>query len=339
MNKELLKRITDIEENTGVKLSIIKKNKVVYGDENLSLSIMQITEPIFLNGKCYFSFFQNSEKYVACFSSNENSYKEYAFFVKTILENNDEKEKDNVLLKILTGRALSKEYDEYLKNNPVPKGESVVYLFDVKARLKEAVELFKECEMTDYRMIVDEKKHQIIIIKFFFNESEEDDIKSYKEFGEMLTAMLKNELGLQVFTAVGVPVTDFANIKVSYEVAVEIKNISERYNLNSYILTGNDILLIRLLEQVAKSDMDKLQYSGLDENFKAVLDDDSLTETADEFMFNNLNVSETARQMFMHRNTLIYRLDKIERGTGLNIRNFNDALSFKIALTSYRLFK
>lgn len=47
---------------------------------------------------------------------------------------------------------------------------------------------------------------------------------------------------------------------------------------------------------------------------------------------NNLNVSETSRQLYVHRNTLVYRLEKLQKSTGLDIRKFDDALTFKIAL-------
>ena len=50
------------------------------------------------------------------------------------------------------------------------------------------------------------------------------------------------------------------------------------------------------------------------------------------FFENNLNISETARQLFVHRNTLVYRLEKIQKQTGLDVRVFEDALTFKIAL-------
>ena len=54
--------------------------------------------------------------------------------------------------------------------------------------------------------------------------------------------------------------------------------------------------------------------------------------TINKFFENNLNVSETARQLFVHRNTLVYRLEKLQKTTGLDIRVFEDALTFKIAL-------
>ena len=62
----------------------------------------------------------------------------------------------------------------------------------------------------------------------------------------------------------------------------------------------------------------------------SVFDDEEMINTAEEFLENSLNVSETARNLFMHRNTLIYRLDKIEKETGLNIRNFSDAVTFRL---------
>ena len=60
-------------------------------------------------------------------------------------------------------------------------------------------------------------------------------------------------------------------------------------------------------------------------------DEETLT-TINKFFENSLNVSETARQLFVHRNTLVYRLEKLQKSTGLDIRVFDDALTFKIAL-------
>lgn len=60
-------------------------------------------------------------------------------------------------------------------------------------------------------------------------------------------------------------------------------------------------------------------------------DEETLT-TINKFFENNLNVSETSRQLYVHRNTLVYRIEKLEKSTGLDIRVFDDALTFKIAL-------
>ena len=66
-------------------------------------------------------------------------------------------------------------------------------------------------------------------------------------------------------------------------------------------------------------------------NVPLELDEETLT-TINKFFENSLNVSETSRQLFVHRNTLVYRIEKIQKSTGLDLRNFDDALTFKIAL-------
>jgi carbohydrate diacid regulator len=62
-----------------------------------------------------------------------------------------------------------------------------------------------------------------------------------------------------------------------------------------------------------------------------LIDQETLA-TINTFFDNNLNVSETARQLFVHRNTLVYRMEKLEKVTGLDIRTFEDAMTFRIAL-------
>ena len=60
--------------------------------------------------------------------------------------------------------------------------------------------------------------------------------------------------------------------------------------------------------------------------------DEELLSTIYRFMDNNLNLSETSRQLYVHRNTLVYRLEKLQRTLGLDIRKFEDAMTFKIAM-------
>jgi hypothetical protein len=77
----------------------------------------------------------------------------------------------------------------------------------------------------------------------------------------------------------------------------------------------------------------------LKEISKEVFLDDDMVSTALGFIENDFNVSETSRKLFLHRNTLNYRLDKIEKLTGLNLRKFSDALTFKLIATLAKLVK
>ena len=77
----------------------------------------------------------------------------------------------------------------------------------------------------------------------------------------------------------------------------------------------------------------------LNKEIVAVFKDDELKSSIDAFFVNNLNISETSRNAYMHRNTLLYRIDKIYKMTGLNIRNFDDAVTLQIMEILYETTK
>ena len=89
-------------------------------------------------------------------------------------------------------------------------------------------------------------------------------------------------------------------------------------------------MLIRLLEDLPKYRLKEITANILDEEGEALFADEEMLRTASVLMENNLNISEASRALYMHRNTLTYRLDKIEKVTNLNIRNFHDAVTFRI---------
>ena len=67
--------------------------------------------------------------------------------------------------------------------------------------------------------------------------------------------------------------------------------------------------------------------------------DEEMMATMEKFMECSLNVSETSRQLFIHRNTLVYRLDRMQKLTGLDLRNFDDAITFKLAMMVSKYMK
>ena len=74
-------------------------------------------------------------------------------------------------------------------------------------------------------------------------------------------------------------------------------------------------------------------------NESNIFEDNEMIETAEEFLDNNLNVSETSRKLYLHRNTLTYRLDKIAGETGLDVRKFSDAVTFRLITMIKKLLK
>lgn len=97
------------------------------------------------------------------------------------------------------------------------------------------------------------------------------------------------------------------------------------------ILAYNELGIGRLIHQLPVSLCEMFLNEVFEEGENEVFDEEELT-TVYTFFDNNLNISETARQLYIHRNTLVYRLEKIQKKTGLDVRVFDDALTFKIAI-------
>ena len=88
----------------------------------------------------------------------------------------------------------------------------------------------------------------------------------------------------------------------------------------------------RLIYQLPMSLCEMFIREVFGDEVPQILDDEEAMSTISKFFENNLNISETARQLYVHRNTLVYRLERIEKAIGLDIRTFDDAMIFKIAM-------
>lgn len=99
-------------------------------------------------------------------------------------------------------------------------------------------------------------------------------------------------------------------------------NIKDHFTFGDYYISTMNVM--------NSDEKMRLREKFLTPEVVEVLEDDELVECINAFFENNLNISETSRNAFMHRNTLLYRIDKIYKLTGLNIRNFEDAMSFRV---------
>lgn len=138
------------------------------------------------------------------------------------------------------------------------------------------------------------------------------------------------EDGRQIHIGVGLRVENLKDVARSYQEASLALIVGRIFNEEEQIMWYNRLGLGRLIYQLPPT----LCRMFLAEVFKPdtyeSLDPETLL-TIEKFFENNLNGSETSRQLFVHRNTLVYRLDKVQKITGLDLRNFDDAVLFKLA--------
>lgn len=178
----------------------------------------------------------------------------------------------------------------------------------------------------DYITAVDESS--VILIKSLDGDSSQEALA---EVADTVVGMMNAEAMLNVKVAYGTVVQELKDVSKSYKeakMALEVGKIfyAEK-NVVAYSALGIGRLIYQLPINLCKIFIEEI----FGENIPSELDDETLM-TLNKFFENNLNVSETSRQLFVHRNTLVYRIEKIQKATGLDLRCFDDALTFKIAL-------
>lgn len=178
----------------------------------------------------------------------------------------------------------------------------------------------------DYVTAVDE--NSVILIKAFTEDFSEEILQ---KIADTIVAMLNTEAMLNVRVAYGTVVQELKDVSKSYKeakMALEVGKIfyAEK-DVASYSALGIGRLIYQLPVNLCKIFVEEI----FGENVPIDFDEETLN-TLNKFFENNLNVSETSRQLFVHRNTLVYRIEKIQKATGLDLRSFDDALTFKIAL-------
>lgn len=178
----------------------------------------------------------------------------------------------------------------------------------------------------DFVTSVEEKN--LIVIKQL------DERESYEELddvADMILGMMNTEVMVNGRIAYGTIVRELKDVSKSYKeakMALDVGRIfyAER-NVVAYNTLGIGRLIYQLPINLCKMFIEEIFGAGIPEE----LDEETLN-TINMFLENNLNVSETARQLYVHRNTLLYRLEKLQKVTNLDIRIFDDALTLKIAL-------
>ncbi|MCM1368428.1 MAG: helix-turn-helix domain-containing protein [Roseburia sp.] len=157
------------------------------------------------------------------------------------------------------------------------------------------------------------------------------DYRSAGEFALVLRENLAEEIKDVVKIGVGGVAHGVSELPLYFSYARSALVNGAEFDAQNDIYSHKEYALVKALSELSAVTMEKYVKTALDKNYRAVLDDAELMTAADAFIKHSLNISEASRSMYVHRNTLIYRLDKIEKMTGLDIRNFNDAMAFRVA--------
>ncbi|MDO5310948.1 MAG: helix-turn-helix domain-containing protein [Clostridia bacterium] len=278
-------------------------NKMEYlvfceGDDEIAVNACVLMGVHFLTLKQYYD-----EKY------DKNS------FVKNIILDN-----------IMPGDVVFRTRELHLTT----EAKRVVYL----VRINNAVEnsaidvlqnLFPD-KKRDFVIRIDD--HDIVVIKEFDNDvAKEKTI----QLGQVIYDTLSSEEMVSISVGISTIVDTIQELAQAYRESRIALEVGKVFDTEKNIISYDNLGIGRLIYQLPTT----LCELFLNEVFKKesinVLDSETIY-TIQKFFENNLNVSETSRKLFVHRNTLVYRLDKIKKLTGLDLREFDDAIIFKVAM-------
>ena len=185
----------------------------------------------------------------------------------------------------------------------------------------------------DFITAVDE--NSVIVVKDLFDG---DSVKEIDRTADNIAAFLEKEHFKNVRIAYGTVVNEIKEVSRSYKEAKMALDVGKIFFGERDVIAYSELGIGRLIYQLPIPLCKMFIKEIFDGKSPDDFDEETLT-TINKFFENSLNVSETSRQLFIHRNTLVYRLDKLQKSTGLDLRVFEDAITFKIALMVVKYMK
>ncbi len=334
--KDIINDEFGIMDDTGLILAC--SNEKLIGQNNpLALDVMRSRDPfVVLEGKSFLKVYIKSKlEFIAFINSQDNENFKYlslmsisAVNVKTYYEEKYDKLnfiKSIIMDNILPGDITLKAKELHLANNV----KRVVFLIstekvkDIYAH--EIIEGLFPGKNRDFIIILDDEN--TVLVKELKQDFEHKDIR---KTSKIIIDTLSSEL-VKAKVGIGTVVDNIKDIGRSYkeaEIALLIGGIfDDEQPVNDYSKLGIGRLIYQLPTTSCTLFLNEVFRDGSFES----LDSETMS-TIQKFFENNLNVSETSRQLYIHRNTLVYRLDKIQKITGLDLRMFDDAIIFKVAM-------
>ena len=247
-------------------------------------------------------------------------------------------DKDNFIKNLLLDNLLLVDiYNRAKKLHIETDVRRIVFIIETKnekdTNALETVRTLFSSKTKDFITAVDEKN--IILVKEVKpSETYEDMNKTAK----VIVDMLNTEAMSSVNVAYGTIVNEIKEVSRSYKEAKLALDVGKIFYSDRKIIAYSNLGIGRLIYQLPIPLCKMFIKEIFDGKSPDEFDEETLV-TINKFFENSLNVSETSRQLYIHRNTLVYRLDKLEKSTGLDLRVFEDAITFKIALMVVKYMK
>ena len=335
--KDAIDRTIGVIDETSVVIACSELGKIGEVNESVNAETLSSTAPFVVSGYTYKSFGSNAKYDYAVFVQGTDEYaQKYAQLLSvsfaSIKQYYDEKyDRSNFIKNVILDNILPG--DIYLKARELHFNSEV-------SRVCLLIKIISKTDVSAYDIIQnlfpDKTKDFVINI----NETEIALVKEIKQTIsskdlEKLAGSIVDTLSTEFYThctvGIGTTVTGIKDLAHSFKEAQVALEVGKVFDTEKTICSYDNLGIARLIYQLPITLCEMFLSEVFKKNPIESLDADTL-DTINKFFENNLNVSETSRKLYVHRNTLVYRLEKIKKLTGLDLREFDHAIVFKVAM-------
>ena len=337
--KDTMDCIIGVIDETAAIIACSELSKIGTTNEFVSLDLNDSHDIFIRDGYTYKPFGTHMKPDFAVFVEGvDDTAAKYAnilaISLSSLKQYYDEKyDRNNFIQNILLGNMLVSDIINRAKKLHIENRKRVVYVIDTGKNSNEiAVELAKnlaDIRSGDFVVAMDE--HNVVLVK---DVEDIDSPKLQEKLSSIAGSLVDNQLAeamIKVRVGYGNPTDVLPKITESYQEAKMALEVGRLFYVEKEIMAYDRLGIGRLIYQLPMSLCEMFIREVFGDEVPQILDDEEAMSTISKFFENNLNISETARQLYVHRNTLVYRLERIEKSIGLDIRTFDDAMIFKIA--------
>lgn len=335
--KDAIDRVIGVADDTGSIISCSDLNRIGEMRDSVAVDRMAAEESFVHDGYTYHLFSSNKHNDYAAFVEGTDAVAaHYAALVAIALQNikqyHDEKfDKANFIKNVVL--------DNILPGDIYAKARELHFATDV-SRVVLLIRVTSGTDISAYDVVSglfpDKQKD------FVFNISESDTVlvkeirrgiesQDLVKLATSIVDTLNSEHYIQSVVGIGTPIVNVKDLAFSFKEAQIAMEVGKVFDTEQNVISYDRLGIARLIYQLPTTLCEMFLKEVFRQGGIESLDSETLF-TIQRFFENNLNVSETSRGLFVHRNTLVYRLEKIKKLTGLDLREFDDAIVFKVAL-------
>ncbi len=335
--KEVVDRTIGVIDETGVVISCSDPGKVGEVHDVPITQIFAASEHVVFNGYCYRTFGTLMHPEYAVFAEgNDEKAKCYAGMLcvslNGIRQYHDERyDRSNFIKNVILDNILPG--DIYLRarelhfNSDLPRAVLLIRIPENSDNsLLDLVQSLFPDKSKDF--VINVSETDIALVK---EVKPDNDAKDFEKLARSMSDAISNELYTRSLVGIGTTATSTRDLARSFKEAQVALEVGKVFDTEKNIVSYEHLGIARLIYQLPTTLCEMFLREIFRKGSIETLDQETLF-TIQKFFENNLNVSETSRKLFVHRNTLVYRLEKIKKLTGLDLRDFDDAIVFKVAL-------